>query len=73
MRRGLIALTVILAGCGSPPPRDFTWFEAHPNEASRVANACTTGARSNECGNARTAIARLKSKARVGRYRKGFE
>jgi hypothetical protein len=73
MRRAFIATFAVLCGCISPPPRDTAWFESHPDDAARVVGACTTGAGSNECENARTAIAHLKSKARMERYRKGFQ
>jgi len=73
VRRVLIAGCALLCGCSPPPPRDSAWFESHPAEAAKVADACATGARSNECENARTAIARLKANARMERYRKGFQ
>lgn len=73
MNRAVIAVCVLLCACGKPPPRDSTWFEAHPDEAAKVVDSCESGERSNECENARTAIARLKSKARMELYRKGFQ
>lgn len=73
MKRAFIAIFVVLYGCGAPPPRDSVWFESHPADAAKVVEACTTGARSSECENARAATARRKSKARVERYRRGFQ
>ena len=67
-----ISLGLALASC-DPPPRDVAYFEAHVEEAQRVLANCAGGTRSPECANARTAIGRLKAKARKERYRKGFE
>ena len=72
MRPVLVVLMLGLAGC-SPQPRDASWFEANPVEAKKVADACTAGARSNECENARTGLSRVKANDRMERYRKGFE
>ena len=73
MRRATLAIFLAVAACGSPPPRDITWFEAHPRQAAEVLQRCGAGARSSECENARAAIGRLKASARMERYRKGFE
>lgn len=73
MRAAGVLVALALAGCGPPAPRDATWFQAHPEEAARVAEACRAGSRTNECENARTALSRLKAQARKARYRKGFE
>lgn len=68
----LLVLGLCLAAC-SPAPRDVSWFEAHPEAAERVLEQCAAGRRSTECENARAALGRIKAKARMERYRQGFE
>ena len=73
MRRCFVVIVLIgIAGC-NPAPRDISWFEANPQEAEKVIASCAAGARSNECENARTGLSRVKARARMERYRKGFE
>ncbi|MEW5687699.1 MAG: EexN family lipoprotein [Pseudomonadota bacterium] len=72
MKYATFLVLIGLAAC-SPEPRDPSWFEANPAEAKKVVEACAAGARSNECENARTGLARVKANARMERYRKGFE
>lgn len=72
MKYAAAVLMLVLGAC-SREPRDVSWFEANPAEAEKVVAACATGARSNECENARTGLSRVKANARMERYRKGFE
>lgn len=61
-----------LAAC-SPQPRSSSYFEAHQDEAAKVASDCKTGAhRGQECANAQAAVASAKRDARLDAYRKGF-
>lgn len=73
--RGLVlgaAVAALLAGC-TPPPRDVTYFEAHPEDTAKVVADCKTGAhRGEECVNARAADASIRRKARMDMYRKAF-
>jgi hypothetical protein len=73
VRLALCILLVSLVACSRPLPRDITYFETNPAEAERVAKACAAGERNPECSNAQGALARLRTKARLERYRKGFE
>lgn len=68
-----VAITLGLASCSPPPPRDVAYFADHPDAATKVIATCTAGGRSTECANAQAAQARIKAKARMERYRKGFE
>lgn len=73
MRRLVLtaAVAALLAGC--TPPRDVTYFEAHPEETAKVVADCKTGAhRGEECVNARAADASIRRKARMEMYRKAF-
>lgn len=61
-----------LAAC-SPEPRSASYFEAHPDEAASVADACKTGARrGEECANAQAGLAASERTKRMNAYRKGF-
>ncbi|WP_421937321.1 EexN family lipoprotein [Phenylobacterium sp.] len=67
------AVALGLAACNPPPPRDVSYFVDHPDETTKLIAACTASGRSHECDNAQTAQARITAKARMERYRKGFE
>lgn len=73
IRRLLVAITLAgLAAC-SPEPRSASYFEAHQEEAAKVAADCKTGThRGQECTNAQTAVAAAKRDERMDAYRKGF-
>ena len=71
MRAASIAIA-LLSAC-SPAPRDAAWFEANPQVAERVVEGCHAGDRSLECENARRGLSKARSKARLERYRRGFE
>ena len=73
MRRALVPLILALSACSPAPPRDVAFFEKNPAMADRVSKACAAGARTNECVNAQAALERLRTKARMERYRRGFE
>jgi hypothetical protein len=73
VKRALPLLLATVSACSSPPPRDIAFFEKHAAEAERVARSCEAGERSNECANAQAGLARLRTKARLERYRKGFQ
>lgn len=73
MKPALGVVLLALAACSPPPPRDITYFERNPAEAERVAKVCAAGERNSECSNAQGALARLRTKARLERYRRGFE
>lgn len=73
MRRALGLLLLALSACSPPPPRDVAFFEKNPAEAERISKACAAGERSNECVNAQAGLEHQKAKARMERYRKGFE
>jgi len=61
-----------LAGC-SREPRSVAYFEAHPEEAVRVAAGCVDGAhRGSECDQAQAAAADTARKARMSRYQQNF-
>jgi hypothetical protein len=67
----LLALAA-LAAC-SPEPRSASYFEAHPEEATEVADACKTGAhRGQECVNAEAGVAAARRAERMNAFRKGF-
>ena len=69
---GLVLALAALAAC-SPEPRSASYFEAHQEEAAKVAADCKAGAhRGQECVNAQGAIAAAKRDARMDAYRKGF-
>jgi hypothetical protein len=77
MRRGrgiaIIAGLGALAAC-SPAPRSSSYFEAHSDETAKVLAACKTGShRGQECDNAQTADAKIKSNARLELYKSGFK
>lgn len=74
MRSALIvaAAAAGLAGC-SQEPRSVAYFEAHSEEAIRIAARCINGAhRGPECANAQAAIAAADRKARMDAYRRNF-
>lgn len=73
MKRVLVVLLLTMSACSPPPPRDVAFFEKNPAEAERVSRACAAGERTNECPNAQAGLAHQKAKARMERYRKGFE
>ena len=61
-----------LAAC-SPEPRSASYFEANPEEAAKVADACKAGThRGQECANAQAGVAAAKRTERMNAYRKGF-
>jgi hypothetical protein len=61
-----------LAAC-SPGPRSASYFEAHRDEAAKVAADCQTGShRGAECVNAQAGVAATKREERMNAYRKGF-
>ncbi|WP_371129885.1 EexN family lipoprotein [Phenylobacterium sp.] len=75
MRSGAIisALCVGLCAC-QQPARSATYFEAHPDEAERIAVACRAGAqRGDECLNAEAGLVEVKRQARMKMFRRGFE
>jgi hypothetical protein len=68
----LLALAA-LAAC-SPEPRSASYFEANPEEAAKVADACKAGThRGEECVNAQAGVAAAERAQRMEAYRKGFE
>lgn len=73
MKRVLVVLLLTMSACSPPPPRDAAFFEENPAEAERVSKACAAGQRTNECLNAQAGLEHQKAKARMERYRKGFE
>ncbi len=61
-----------LAAC-SPEPRSASYFEANPEEAAKVADACKAGThRGEECVNAEAGVAAAQRAARMDAFRKGF-
>ncbi|WP_312162711.1 EexN family lipoprotein [Phenylobacterium sp.] len=61
-----------LAAC-SPEPRSASYFEAHPDEAAKVADACKAGThRGQECVNAEAGVAAAQRTERMNAFRKGF-
>jgi hypothetical protein len=61
-----------LAAC-SPAPRSAAYFEAHREEAAKVAADCKTGAhRGEECVNALAGVAAAARDARMAAYKKNF-
>ncbi len=71
--RVFIAVALLgLAAC-SPEPRSASYFEAHRDEAAKVAADCRAGAhRGEECVNAQAGVAATKREERMNAYRKGF-
>ena len=70
----LVALLVLaaLAAC-SPAPRSAAYFEAHREEAAKVAADCQTGAHGGqECVNALAGVAAAARDARMTAYKKNF-
>jgi hypothetical protein len=70
-----LALTLALAGLAacSRAPRSAAYFEAHTEEAVRVAARCINGVqRGPECDNARAGAAAADRRARMETYRKNF-
>ncbi len=56
-----LAAAMAMASC-SPPARSTSYFEAHPEDAAKVAANCKAGeARGAECESAETAITKMKS------------
>ncbi|WP_436017301.1 EexN family lipoprotein [Phenylobacterium sp. LjRoot219] len=69
----LTASFALLASC-SPEPRSASYFEAHPGEIAKIVSACRSGLHGGEeCTNAQTADAKLRSDARLALYKSGFE
>jgi hypothetical protein len=71
---GVMACCLLgIAGC-SRDPRSSSYFEAHPDETSRVLSDCRSGVhRGAECDNALLADAKRKSDARLELYKSGFK
>jgi hypothetical protein len=63
---GLLAL----AACGQPS-RSYAWFQAHPDEAAKVATACGAS-HSDDCRNAQKVVADVQALGRLETYRKAF-
>lgn len=64
---------VVLAAC-SPEPRAASYFQAHPDEAAEVVEACQVGSdRGPECEHAKAALAAIRRDARMRAYKKAFE
>lgn len=70
MRRAcLVATILLLQACGQAEPRAVQYFEAHPEEAKKVVEACTTGAQTgDECANVEIAVETAKGKERMKRF-----
>lgn len=65
----ILAAVASLGACTSPEPRSTQYFEAHPEEAKAIVEACRTGAqRGDECANAEVAVETAKGKARMKRF-----
>jgi len=68
----LLAVAAVLSGC-SREPRSAAYFEAHVEDAIRVAARCRNGDhRGLECANAEAALAAADRKARMETYRRSF-
>lgn len=73
MRVALVASACLTVAACAPSPRAENYFEAHPDEAAKVVQACAQGVhRGDECQNASAALARLKGEERMKFYRRGF-
>lgn len=71
-RWAVAAALAALAAC-SREPRSASYFEANPEEAAKVADACKAGAhRGEECVNAQAGVASAERAKRMEAYRKGF-
>lgn len=71
----LLALwpVAVLTAC-SPEPRAASYFQAHPDEAAEVVEACQAGShRGSECEHAEAALAAIRRDARMRAYKKAFE
>ena len=72
MRSALLAL-LLLSAC-QRPPRTAAYFEGHPDEAASVAGSCLAEHQdSPDCRAAIAAKTSIARKARMERYRRGFE
>lgn len=65
--------TLALAGCQAEP-RSASYFEAHPDDAKRVVEACRQGThRGAECEHARAGLAAVQAEKRLELFKKSFE
>lgn len=73
MTRWPLLLAVGLAGCQAEP-RAASYFEAHPEEARKVVEACRSGARRGaECETAQAGLATVQANRRLELFKKSFE
>lgn len=69
----LLALALAVSSCQAEP-RSASYFEAHPDEARRVVDACREGAhRGVECDHAKTGLAAIQADKRMEIFKKSFE
>ncbi|MBI1198618.1 MAG: EexN family lipoprotein [Phenylobacterium sp.] len=68
----LLAVALALAAC-RPEPRSAAFFEAHPEVARRVADACRGGARRDaECQPAEAGLAARQAADRLALFKKSL-
>lgn len=74
MNRQYVLLLIVLATAAcTPPARDGTFFEAHPEVTAEVVAGCAAGThRGAECVNARAAASSLRRQKRMEAYKKNF-
>lgn len=66
----ILCMATAIAACTESPPRSVQYFEAHPDEATRVSGDCQRGLVSgDECENAKIAVGTAEGRARFERFR----
>lgn len=69
----LVALALVASACQAEP-RAVSYFQAHPDEARRVVDACRRGAhRGDECDHAKAGLAAIQADKRMEFFKKSFE
>jgi len=69
----LIVLAFMVSACQAEP-RSASYFQAHPDDARRVVDACRQGAhRGAECDHAKAGQAATQADKRMELFKKSFE
>ena len=64
-----LGLAIALGSCGKSEPRSIDYFQAHIEEAEKIATGCRDGSvRGDECGNAGAAIAEKEARERFQKF-----
>lgn len=66
----VLAVAVVLGGCGKAEPRGTQYFEEHLDEARKIVADCRDGSvRGDECTNADLAVQQADAKERFRKFR----